>query len=132
MTTVDHTKLELFLIERRNAPFEWGKNDCCLFVADAVLAITGVDYAKSLRGYRTRLGAARRLVKAGGLCSIVSSILEPQAPLLAKRGDVVMFHAKDGHALGLCVGSKFAAAGPEGTVFFDMSYAKRAWKCPRQ
>lgn len=125
-------KLEAFLLDRRNAPFKWGENDCCLFVADAVKALHGIDYAKELRGYTTRFGAARRIYKAGGLSSIVDAMLSPISPALARRGDVVMFVAQDGEALGLCVGSKFAAAGLDGVRFFGLEHAKRAWRCPRQ
>ena len=126
------TNLEAFLLERRDMPFEWGKNDCCLFVADAVKAMYGYDYAANLRGYRTRYGAARRLYKAGGLSTLIDSILSPTSPHLARRGDVVMFSAQQGDALGICVGRRFAAAGPDGVSFFEIEHAKRAWRCPQR
>ena len=129
---MDQSKLETFLLERRFAPFEWGRNDCCLFVADAVEAMHGVDFAANLRGYRTRFGAARRLAKAGGLAKLVDEMLAPISASLTRRGDVVMFNAEGGDALGLCVGRKFAAAGPSGVTFFDMSYVTRAWRCPQR
>ena len=125
-------KLEAFLLERRSVPFSWGQNDCCLFVADAVRALHGVDFAASLRGYTTRFGAARRLAKAGGIAKLVDGMLVPISASIAQRGDVVMFRAEGGDALGLCVGRKFAAAGPSGVTFFDMSYVTRAWRCPQQ
>ncbi len=125
------TKLEAFLIERRNTPFEWGTNDCCLFVADAVKVLTNVDYAASLRGYTTRFGAARRIYKAGGLSSIVDGLLTPINPALARRGDVILCETEEGAALGICVGSKFAAAGPNGVLFYSMTLAKKGWRCPR-
>jgi hypothetical protein len=34
----------------RGRPFSWGAMDCCLFAADVVLAMTGVDYAAGFRG----------------------------------------------------------------------------------
>lgn len=125
------TKLEAFLLERRDMPFEWGKNDCCLFVADAVKAMCGYDYAASLRGYTTRFGAARRLYKAGGLSSIVDGLLTPINPALAQRGDVILCETDEGMALGICIGSKFAAAGPNGVLFYSMMLAKKGWRCHR-
>lgn len=126
------SKLEAFLLERQDMPFEWGKNDCCLFVADAVKAMCGYDYAASLRGYTTRFGAARRLYAAGGLSALIDSILSAVNPNLARRGDVVLFSAQAGDALGICLGRQFAAAGPDGVRFFGLEHAKRAWRCPQQ
>ena len=34
----------------KERPFVWGTFDCCLFAADIVQALTGVDYAAGYRG----------------------------------------------------------------------------------
>lgn len=41
---------------RRSVPFAWGSNDCRLFAADAVQAMTGVDHAAELRMRDRRRG----------------------------------------------------------------------------
>jgi hypothetical protein len=46
LTKIQHWQTRAFhefLISRARAPFVWGVNDCALFAADGVLAITGVD-----------------------------------------------------------------------------------------
>src|SRR5258708_4686376 len=43
-------RLEAFIKERTAQPFKWGSQDCCLFAADAIEAITGVDLAADFRG----------------------------------------------------------------------------------
>lgn len=108
-------------------PFEWGANDCCLFAANAVLAITGDDYAKPYRGYKTAKGALSRL-KGIGVAGVATKALgAPKAAVFAKRGDVVSFDSGDGIALGVCVGAKIAAVGQDGLVMLPMSEALQAW-----
>lgn len=108
-------------------PFEWGTNDCCLFAANAVLAITGDDYAKPYRGYKTAKGALSRL-KGIGVAGVATKALgAPKAAVFAKRGDVVSFDSGDGIALGVCVGAKIAAVGQDGLVMLPMSEALQAW-----
>lgn len=57
------------LLEARVAtPLVWGRHDCALLAADAVLATTGVDPAAELRGrYRSAAGAHRALAATLGL-----------------------------------------------------------------
>lgn len=129
---MNYAALETFIEKRRFEPFAWGSNDCALFAADAVLALTGRDYAQGWRGYRNEFGAIKRIVQFGGLDQMVGSQLREINPLLARRGDPILFEARDGDALGICIGDKFAAVGLEGLVFFPMSQCKRAWSCRQQ
>lgn len=79
--------------ERRTTPFVWGGSDCCLWAADAALAMTGHDFAAPLRGYGSQFGALRALVRLGyaSVSDFLASIL-PQAPR-ARCGDVVLLSA---------------------------------------
>lgn len=63
--TAPREALRIFIDQRRFDAFEWGRRDCCLTVADAVQAMTGQDFARDLRGYKTEKGAIKRLRKAG-------------------------------------------------------------------
>jgi hypothetical protein len=108
-------------------PFEWGTNDCCLFAANAVLAMTGEDYAKPYRGYKTAKGALSRLKDIGVAGVATNALGAPKAPLFAQRGDVVSFETGDGIALGVCIGAKIAAVGQDGLVMLPMSQAIQAW-----
>lgn len=108
--------------------FAWGTNDCCMFVFRVAEAITGIDYAKPYRGYKTASGAAKRLVKYDGVEGMATnSFGESKNKLLAKRGDVVSFDTQDGIALGLCIGDKIAAMSQNGLVFISMKNAIRGW-----
>lgn len=54
-------------------PVVWGINDCCLFVADWVAAVTGRDPGAAWRGtYRGERAAHRILSRGGGLLAVVA------------------------------------------------------------
>lgn len=57
--------LDLFW-DRCEGPIVYGVNDCCMTLADVILAAGGPDLMASYRGrYRTRLGFVRAIRKAG-------------------------------------------------------------------
>ena len=57
-------RFEAFIKERQTLPFAWGTNDCAVFAADCVQALTGVDVAlPELRAHTSELQAARLLKK---------------------------------------------------------------------
>lgn len=125
---IDGWEKRLDTIIQSNQPFEWGANDCCMFAVRCVEAITGVDHGKKYRGYKTAVGAAKRLEKHGGVDGIATKCLgEPKSVKLAKRGDVIMINSGDGYALGVCIGSKIAAVSKGGLTFIPMSQALKAW-----
>lgn len=108
-------------------PFEWGSNDCCLFAANGVLAMTGKDYGEPYRGYKTAKGALSKL-KDSGVDGVATKALGPaKPPPFARRGDVVSFESGNGLALGLCVGAKIASVGPGGLTMLPMNLALLAW-----
>jgi hypothetical protein len=86
--------------------FEWGKNDCCLFAANAIQAMTGIDPAAGFRGYASARGAAARLKEYGGVAALAATQARrfgwPEvAPAAARRGDVVLVEDAAGEALGV-------------------------------
>lgn len=141
----DWPTLLFHLIEaRRSTPFAWGRQDCCLFACDGVLAQTGLDPAAGLfRGqYRDALGAARLVRKHGGVGAIAAKVCKalgyPEVPVaLAQRGDVVTID-KVGEdlpgmrlALGICIGGEAAFPGKNGLVFHPINHCRRAWAVGR-
>jgi len=109
-------------------PFEWGTNDCCMFAVSVVEAITGVDHGIAYRGYKTKRGAASRLLKAGGTESIATDALgAPKSYKFARRGDVVSYKSVEEIALGICIGDKIAAVSDNGLILLPMNQAINAW-----
>jgi hypothetical protein len=114
-----------------NASFEWGRLDCCLFVADVLLERTGRDYAAEFRGqYDSEFGARRILVKHGGLEGVLRSIFGPMRPPgEAAEGDPVLLSGKIverdsiGMALGIYDGKEVAYLTRRGLARAPLSYA---------
>lgn len=116
-----------YLESVRSKPFKYGENDCCLFVANAVEAMTGIDPAEEFRGYDED-GAKEILSRFGGLEGLAEYVCEksgfPEVPVsMAQRGDVVL--AKD--MLGICLGRRVAAPGKSGVVYLPRTF-DRAWR----
>lgn len=95
--------LALFLLNNRKTPFEWGKNDCCLFAADAIVAMGGKDVAKEVRGkYKTALGAKRVMNKLGAksLVELLTQRLgKPDGKLT--RGSIVVIESDGQQVAGV-------------------------------
>lgn len=89
-------RLNAFLAERRTWSFVYGLNDCCMFAADAVQAITSVDPARALRGrYKSKRGAGGHIARAGGFDALVATVASragySSVPVhFAQRGDVAV------------------------------------------
>lgn len=106
--------LNAYLAAKRSEPFVWGSNDCALFIAGAVEAMTGVDPAQQYRGqYKTDLGAMKALKRLGEgtLDKTLDATFKPIATGFIGRGDLVW----NGDSVGVCIGSEALFAGEEGS-----------------
>ena len=123
-------RLHDYLAANEGAVFSWGRLDCALFSAGAVLAITGVDPAADFRGhYRTRRGSACALGRFGQRTLLATVAARfPETPIgYARRGDLVMV---DG-MVGVCVGAEALFVGEDdgtpGLVRFGRDRWSHAW-----
>lgn len=114
LTRVEHwatRSFHEFLVARASEPFAWGKNDCALFVADGIVALTGVDIAAEFRGqYATEAEAfalietvtgGRTIEDAAAWCAAAHGLGEWELPLCAQRGDMVVLMDADRLIAGL-------------------------------
>jgi hypothetical protein len=130
--------LDAFVASRRESPFRWGANDCCLFACDAVLIMTGEDLARGFRDcYATLHGAAKAMrnfgaSSVGELADIMAERhdLRVLPPLFAQRGDIVLLDRDLGESLGIVSlhGVEVWAPAEEGLVEVPLSEAQRAWR----
>lgn len=85
-------RLSAEMLWQLGRPFAWGVHDCMRGFADrVVLAVTGqLIELPEIGGYRTPLGAARALAKAGyaDLPDLLSAHLPPIHPSSAMSGDI--------------------------------------------
>lgn len=122
-------QLAAFARTHARMPFEWGRNDCCLFTVDAVQAMTGIDHAARFRGYSTALAAARVVEQHGGIRQLaIHAWGAPVSPLLAGVGDVVLVINEGRELLAVCNGTTAIGPGPDGLAVMDMDAAIAAWK----
>lgn len=135
----DTGALHEFLIERAERPFTWGENDCALFVADAILAMTGVDIAADFRGryaneeeafaaVRTITGGST-LEDAAAWCAARHELVEWPLPLFAQRGDMVVVE-NEGRLISALVhlsGRHAVTVGELGLRRLPITAVVRAW-----
>lgn len=138
--------LHEFLVSRAHAPFVWGANDCCLFPADAVQAMTGVDLADDFRGKYSDEDSAFALIEAvtgstapretaiadaAAWCAAKHGLKEWPMPLYAKRGDLVVIEDSGRLISGVIhlTGRHVVSMGQSGIVKRAITSAsiKRAW-----
>jgi hypothetical protein len=138
-------ELDAYLRDAATKPFAWGTTDCCLFAADAVLAMTGVDIADDFRGKYGTQAEALALIKTvtGGTtvtdaivhCATKFGLMEwlkadgSPCPLMAKRGDLCAV-LNDGNIIAGVIelsGRYVACQGDAGLIRLQLSAIQRAW-----
>lgn len=119
-------RLAAYLAVRERTPFEYGVNDCVLFAAGAVEAMTGVRPA--LPRWRTQRQAAALLLRRGGILEATAAVL-PACPLgLAQRGDLAVCEAVDGPALLVIEGATLIGPGASGLTRWPRAAAYAAFR----
>ena len=124
-----------FIEEAHRREFSYGVFDCCLFAADAVRVITGVDYAAELRGYTSKFEAYRIVAEYGSLEAMITALLgrEPVHVSRAMVGDVLLgpgplVEGESGETCGVCTSTKWLAPQGKGLRAVDRSLARLAWR----
>ncbi len=122
-------RLDAYLTSRLYMPFGWGVNDCALFAAGDVEALTGHDPASSLRGHCSALQAARFVRGSGGLAAIATAALgHPVRADEARQGDIVRMPQGAFDMLAVCIDDNVVAAPMhEGMGLLPRNLALQAW-----
>ena len=131
--------LEAHLYSRIDTPFAWGVHDCCLFAADAIEAMHGVDIADDFRGKYSDQVSAMELIKtvtggstiadAAAHCASKHGMTEHQFPLMAQRGDLVVMKNGDNVIAGVVHlnGRHIVSISEQGPVRLSILSVIRAW-----
>ncbi len=114
-------------------PFEWGVSDCCMFAADCVAAMTGIDYAKGIRNTYTNIEEARQRINevysVTGVDDIPNAVgLQEIGCTKAMRGDIVAYETKYGPALGVCYGRYALFKSDIGLQSVAMNRVQKSWR----
>ena len=131
--------LYAFVLSRKDTPYSWGANDCCSFVCEAMLSMTGTDVFEAFRGkYTDEASAAEAMLEVTGSSDKLAMVdymtnkfgmAEVPVPF-AQRGDVVLLSVDGGFALGIVYldGTNVVAVAGEGLHKVSISAAVRAWR----
>lgn len=104
------SRLESFLRESADRKFKYGQMDCGLFVADAILSMTGTDIAEPYRNrYSSRAEALSLASEIADAKSIEAIATERSAAhgmtevpfLRANRGDMILLRRPRDFSLGI-------------------------------
>ena len=124
------SQLSQTVADHLHQPFAWGSNDCVMFAAACVEAMTGVSLVRHLHcTWASQSEAIRAIAKLGGITVVVDCLgLVAVPPLCAQRGDLVL-HRRDGNdALAICLGDKLAGPSDSGLLFFGLENGVKAWR----
>lgn len=95
--------LSNYIAVKRHEPFEYGVNDCCLFAAGAVEAVTGQDPMSEFRGKYDSLKTSLQVIKdigAGTLEATMDAKFSEVGIGHAQRGDLAFFDGSVGVVMG--------------------------------
>jgi len=124
-------RLISYLAETATKPFEFGENDCALFAAGAVAAMTGVDLAAQWRGqYSNREDGLKALSDAGyeSHVDVAARAFDEIAPAFAAAGDIAVLEGPAGDVLGVVQGEAIYVLTLARLGVVPMTFAKRAFR----
>lgn len=133
-------RLAVYLEAGRTMPFIWGKNDCCYFACNGLVAQGLANPMDDVKAYKTAGGATRAIKRLGGSLHLAATTLAHKAglreikPAFAGRGCVVLADVETPEgfiepALGLVGldGTLASFAGDTGLVWRQLTDCYRAW-----
>jgi hypothetical protein len=132
--------LHRHVMDRRDTGFAWGTHDCCMFAADSIQEITGVDPAPEFRGKYHTEAEAVALIKTitGGstpedaavYVAQKNSFAELKNVLFAQRGDLVIYDSESGPVAGVVHlnGKDALFVGASGLFRQPLRKCRRAWR----
>jgi hypothetical protein len=115
-----------YITTKRHEPFEYGVNDCCLFAAGAVEAITTEDPMPEFRGQYDSLKGSLKAIKdigAGTLEATMDSKFPEVAIGHAQRGDLAFFD----DSIGVVMGSFAYFVSDDGLERVNRSLWDKCW-----
>ncbi|MBM2294713.1 hypothetical protein JQX09_22395 [Sulfitobacter pseudonitzschiae] len=110
-------RLQTYIQDVSRTPFEEGVNDCALFLAGGVAAMTGVDYGAPFRGRYTTIRGGLRVLRRAGFedhVALAQHHLAAKPVAFANVGDGAIVLSGNERALGIVQGPNVFVLRPEG------------------
>lgn len=123
------TRLWRAVQDRKDRPHAWGSNDCALYVADLIAAMTGEDLGKFFRGHYSDQAGATEILQAHGFKTL-ADLADACLPRCTKphRGDVVLLPGAAGEYLAVSMGRDAIAADVRRPRLRPMTGMIAAWR----
>lgn len=130
-------QLLAYLNSHRSTPFEWGSNDCCLFSAGAIQAMTGVDIAEDFRGYTSEVTAFAAIKRVTGQATVEAALAYCGTkyglqlldnPLFGQRGDLALLPGEAGLIAGIVGPRGVVSVGASGISTSPLAAAVKVWR----
>jgi hypothetical protein len=119
-----------YITTKRDEPFEYGLNDCCLFAAGAVEAITGEDPMPEFREKYDSLKTSIKAIKEIG-AGTLEATMDGKFPEVeigqAQRGDLAFFD----DSVGVVMGGFAYFVSDDGLERIDRSVWDKCWSVGR-
>lgn len=125
------SRLLAYLSGAAALPYVEGKHDCALNCANAVLAMTGVDYAEAYRGRYTSQRGGYRILRKDGFrdhVDLVAHHLTEKPVSFAHPGDVAVVDGPFGASLGVVQGELIYVLNEEGLATVPLLSASRCFE----
>jgi hypothetical protein len=115
-----------YIASKRDEPFQYGVNDCCMFAAGAVEVMTGVDPMQEFKGTYSDLRGSIKALKEigeGDLETTLDGKFEEVAISHAQRGDLAFFD----ESVGVVMGSFAYFVSDEGLERIPREMWEKCW-----
>jgi len=125
------TRLQEYLLKVARTPFKEGVNDCALFLAGGVAAMTGVDYAAPYRDRYTTTRGGLRILRRDGFedhVALAAHHLSEKPVAFANVGDGAVVVRGNEPALGIVQGASVFVLMPDGIGHVALTDASTAWE----
>ncbi len=120
-------RLQDYLQKVSRTPFEDGVNDCALFLAGGVEAMTGKDYAAPYRGRYTTIRGGMRILKRAGFedhIDLALHHLKEKPVAFANVGDGAVVVNGNEPALGIVQGPSIFVLMEHGIAHVPLTQAR--------
>lgn len=126
-----YSRLYQLISEKEGEKFKIGQNDCTLFAADIVLALTGEDLAAKYRGEYKTLKEGKALLEADGYSSNVDYLEKNFSEVhiaFSNAGDLGLVKVGGGHAIVAIMGGFAVGVSKNGLTRYPLSEVSKVFK----
>lgn len=121
-------KLNQYILNAQKRVFKYGEFDCCIFVADAVKEMTGIDFMEEFRGKYDTIEGGNLLLETVGKGSLYDTLVnkfgDPVPGVYGTKGDIAFYE----DCCGLILGNRALFCGEAGMILLPIRKIRYTFK----